>query len=673
MCRKCIPIIALLIIIGLTPHISGGGGPLIPPPVFTSAGIQSSVAYESTTGLYTYSYTITNPSTNTGEIWSIDIDITKPPDSVYLSSEGLTIPYGVRVRTFDELAARRDKPMVPVGILVPSSVEWGGSLTNSGTAGFSTGAGSGPGGSHINPGETKGGFELISRGLPTIRQIEIEPWWIMVEEGPASEEGADIARSIEESLIFHTKTLGPTALPRFLDPKDFLNTVRSYIDESVQLGWLMDAALTTALKSQLDRAYAFVDANDPSSAKLALQEFMTAVEQASSTQRTSEAKDLLYFNAKYLKDWLPDTYIPQVRKLNLTPSESSLTIGTIHTLTATYMEDNIPVPLSPYCRVTLKVTTGPNAGLSLTKPLNTNGNVIFSYTSATVGTDQLEAEIQEIPDRCDVGITSIPVQVIWNGGPDLAIELFVPPYVKGQGGTLVDTIEITGNYGSTSSNPSITRYYLSIDDDTIDPNQDIPVGEHAIPPLEPMKLSDKYSTAIQLPSDLTEGKYYLGACADAAQSVAELNEENNCEVNQLIVVFEGSANQPPDCTKATPSLANLWPPNHKLVIISIGEVTDPDGDSVALTVTRITQDEPVNGLGDGDTSPDGFITAGNAQIMLRAERSGKGNGRVYAISFNAKDGKGGSCTGTVTVGVPHDQGKGSTPIDDGQNYDSTLL
>ena len=188
-----------------------------------------------------------------------------------------------------------------------------------------------------------------------------------------------------------------------------------------------------------------------------------------------------------------------------------------------------------------------------------------------------------------------------------------------------------------------------------------------------MKLSDKYSTAIQLPSDLTEGKYYLGACADAAQSVAELNEENNCEVNQLIVVFEGSANQPPDCTKATPSLANLWPPNHKLVIISIGEVTDPDGDSVALTVTRITQDEPVNGLGDGDTSPDGFITAGNAQIMLRAERSGKGNGRVYAISFNAKDGKGGSCTGTVTVGVPHDQGKGSTPIDDGQNYDSTLL
>ncbi len=325
--RKFIPIIIFLIIIGLTPHISGGGGPLIPPPVFTSAGIQSSAVYESTTGLYTYSYTITNPATNTGEIWSIDIDITKPPDSVYLSSEGLTIPYGVRVRTFDELAARRDEPMVPVGIRVPSSVEWGGDLTNMGTAGFSTGTGSGPGGSYILPGETKGGFEFISRGLPAIRNAEIEPKWLYIAEGSISGEEEDLADQIEDSLIFHTKTLGPTALPRFLDPKDFLNTVRSYKDESVQLGWLMDAALTTALKSQLDRAYAFVDANDPSSAKLVLQEIMTAIEQASSTQRTSEAQALLYFNAKYLKDWLPDTYIPPVRKLNLTPSESSLTRG----------------------------------------------------------------------------------------------------------------------------------------------------------------------------------------------------------------------------------------------------------------------------------------------------------------------------------------------------------
>ena len=89
-------------------------------------------------------------------------------------------------------------------------------------------------------------------------------------------------------------------------------------------------------------------------------------------------------------------------------------------------------------------------------------------------------------------------------------------------------------------------------------------------------------------------------------------------------------------------------------------------------ITGITQDEPVNGLGDGDTAPDGY-GIGTIQAQVRAERSGTGNGRVYAISFTADDGNGGSCSGKVRVSVPHDQGKGSVPVDDGQNYNSTLM
>ena len=91
---------------------------------------------------------------------------------------------------------------------------------------------------------------------------------------------------------------------------------------------------------------------------------------------------------------------------------------------------------------------------------------------------------------------------------------------------------------------------------------------------------------------------------------------------------------------------------------------------MTITVTGVTQDEPVNGSGDGNTSPDAVIQAGSASV--RAERSGSGNGRVYQISFTADDGKGGSCTGAVTVGVPHSQKKGLTAIDDGQVYDSTI-
>ena len=99
-------------------------------------------------------------------------------------------------------------------------------------------------------------------------------------------------------------------------------------------------------------------------------------------------------------------------------------------------------------------------------------------------------------------------------------------------------------------------------------------------------------------------------------------------------------------------------------------VTDPDSDPVSITVTEISQDEPVKGQGSGNTSPDGS-GVGSDTAWIRAERAGGGNGRVYNISFNASDGKGGQCSGSVQVCVPHDQGNSSC-IDDGQIYDSTI-
>jgi len=131
-------------------------------------------------------------------------------------------------------------------------------------------------------------------------------------------------------------------------------------------------------------------------------------------------------------------------------------------------------------------------------------------------------------------------------------------------------------------------------------------------------------------------------------------------------------NEPPDCSQAVPSIDIIWPPNHEHVSISILGVTDPDGDPIDITVDAISQDEPVDTVGDGKFVPDGE-GIGTSTARIRAERSGSkkvlGNGRVYHIFFTADDGQGGSCWGEVTVGVPHDRGK--IPVDDGALYDST--
>lgn len=125
-------------------------------------------------------------------------------------------------------------------------------------------------------------------------------------------------------------------------------------------------------------------------------------------------------------------------------------------------------------------------------------------------------------------------------------------------------------------------------------------------------------------------------------------------------------NHNPTCDQVTAG-PDLWPPNHKLQLRTLTGAADIDGDPLVTTVLGVTQDEPLDGLADGRTSPDAMPGPESDQVELRAERSGRGDGRVYRISFIVEDGRGGSCTGTAIVGVPHDQG-GHPAVDSGDVY-----
>ena len=159
---------------------------------------------------------------------------------------------------------------------------------------------------------------------------------------------------------------------------------------------------------------------------------------------------------------------------------------------------------------------------------------------------------------------------------------------------------------------------------------------------------------------------------------AELGPWSNGEVHRLYVEVEDDQglrslgivrfevgkieNRPPVCDNATADPPALWPPNNQLVPVSIAGVLDPDGDPVEITVQRVTQDEPVRNCPNAVIGPDGGVE-------LKAERSGRGNGRLYTIWFTATDPSGGSCDGSVQVCVPHDRNR-PTCIDDGQSFDS---
>ena len=142
-----------------------------------------------------------------------------------------------------------------------------------------------------------------------------------------------------------------------------------------------------------------------------------------------------------------------------------------------------------------------------------------------------------------------------------------------------------------------------------------------------------------------------------------------------VTILVNSVNDLPVCRDAAPSIAALWPPNHQLLNVTIGGAVDPvEGSAITINVTSIRQDEPTNTVGDGNTPIDGY-GVGTSTAQVRAERSGTprvpGNGRVYHISFTGTDADGGTCTGVVQVGVPHDQGQRLIPVDDGPLFSST--
>jgi hypothetical protein len=120
-------------------------------------------------------------------------------------------------------------------------------------------------------------------------------------------------------------------------------------------------------------------------------------------------------------------------------------------------------------------------------------------------------------------------------------------------------------------------------------------------------------------------------------------------------------NDPPSCVAAVPRpLHELWPPNHRLEGVGILGLSDVEGEAITVTATAVRQDEPVLGNGSGNKAPDAVLSP----LQVRVERQGGRDGRVYHITFRATDASGGSCTRTVTLCVPHDQGDGQAEVHD---------
>jgi Big-like domain-containing protein len=146
----------------------------------------------------------------------------------------------------------------------------------------------------------------------------------------------------------------------------------------------------------------------------------------------------------------------------------------------------------------------------------------------------------------------------------------------------------------------------------------------------------------------TPAMFFTGT-ATFTYSVCDNGTPSQCATDIVTVTVTDTT--APSMSALTLSETRLWPPNHQMVPITVTYTVSDLGDATPGCVLTVSSNEPINGQGDGDTSPDWLIVDSH-HVQVRAERAGGGNGRVYTIGADCTDRFGHTSHRSATVTVP---------------------
>jgi DNA/RNA endonuclease G (NUC1) len=112
----------------------------------------------------------------------------------------------------------------------------------------------------------------------------------------------------------------------------------------------------------------------------------------------------------------------------------------------------------------------------------------------------------------------------------------------------------------------------------------------------------------------------------------------------------------------------IWPPNKSMRTVNVSDLVanasdnfDPTVNLSSVVIASVISDEGTAASGD-------VVIAGDCKsVELRQNRNGNGDGRVYTITFRARDAAGNMSFVTAKVTVPHNQG-GGPAVDSGAAY-----
>lgn len=148
----------------------------------------------------------------------------------------------------------------------------------------------------INPGSSLNDFRYTSTGLP-----KIQTFYAVGRVAPPEGE-FEIAPGSNDIFINSAKgrTIGPADAPSPFNNIIFLDTIKSYINESRSLGWITSQSTADKYTGLFGRAKADIQAAKVPSARARLDTVLMQVHTDSGVTLTSESYALLRFNTEYL-------------------------------------------------------------------------------------------------------------------------------------------------------------------------------------------------------------------------------------------------------------------------------------------------------------------------------------------------------------------------------------
>jgi predicted extracellular nuclease len=93
----------------------------------------------------------------------------------------------------------------------------------------------------------------------------------------------------------------------------------------------------------------------------------------------------------------------------------------------------------------------------------------------------------------------------------------------------------------------------------------------------------------------------------------------------------------------------LGSPNHEMIAVSV-QYSAADASGPPACSILVSSNEPTDGRGDGHTAMDWQVLDGHT-VLLRAERSGRGTGRIYTLTVSCTDRSGNTASAFAGVSV----------------------